>query len=420
MTVVLKIGMIDVDLLNNGTRHPNLAQLKMSGYCKDYHHDVRLVYKPDELADLSKFDVLLVSKVFDFTPIPDSLKKMIEGTGEELAELNGSVKEAMVRYANVKPESTLLLIGGTGFFEDGGRDLDFEIEHHMPDYTLYDEYVDEKISQGRSPSYYSDYKDVSIGFISRGCFRRCSFCVNKKYRHAFVHCTGIREFYNEKCKVIYLWDDNFLALGRRCIPILEELNALRKPFQFRQGLDIRLMRSEYAELLSKSRYHGDFIFAFDHIQDRDVIEDKLKIWRTYCKKETKLYVLCGYDARSNDSVYGIQGDYTIDQKDLVDIENTFERISILMKYGCLPYIMRYKTYKDSKYKGIYVQLGRWCNQPAIFKKMTFEEFCLRNQYYAKTNRDCAAVRALNLLKEDAPHLYEKYAKLRFVEENRFG
>jgi hypothetical protein len=38
--------------------------------------------------------------------------------------------------------------------------------------------------------------------------------------------------------------------------------------------------------------------------------------------------------------------------------------------------MRYENYINSEHKGIYINLARWCNQPAIFKKMSFREFCL--------------------------------------------
>ena len=31
----MKIGIIDADLLDNGTRHPNLALMKISGYYKN-------------------------------------------------------------------------------------------------------------------------------------------------------------------------------------------------------------------------------------------------------------------------------------------------------------------------------------------------------------------------------------------------
>ena len=425
-SVRLKIGMVDVDLLNNGTRHPNLAQMKMSAYCKRQGHDVKLLYNPEDLSHLSEYDFILVSKVFNFTPIPNELKELIEKNTSELDPLETryrsvnkpSIMETFGYYSDVlkkRPESTRILIGGTGFFEDGGRNLDDDIELGMPDYELYREYVDAKIESGRESSYYSDYIDCSIGFLTRGCFRKCSFCVNKKYDRPFVNTDDVYSFHKPGNKLIYLWDDNFLSIGRKkSLELLDKLIEVNVPFQFRQGLDLRLMNDEVAEKFQHCKYHGDFIFAFDHIQDKEIITKKLDICRGHCKKETKLYVLCGFDARSNDPKYGINLDIPVEKKDLIDIENTFERIHILMKYGCLPYIMRYISYKDSPYRGIYTQLARWCNQPSHFKRMSFEEFCIRNQDYAKSDKPCASMRALNLLKKDAPEVYEKYATCKFM------
>lgn len=39
----LKVGIIDADLLDHGTRHPNLALEKISGFCKSLGHEVRLI-----------------------------------------------------------------------------------------------------------------------------------------------------------------------------------------------------------------------------------------------------------------------------------------------------------------------------------------------------------------------------------------
>ena len=39
-----------------------------------------------------------------------------------------------------------------------------------------------------------------------------------------------------------------------------------------------------------------------------------------------------------------------------------------MKYGCLPYVMRYKDFENSPYRGTYINLASWCNQPHQFKK----------------------------------------------------
>lgn len=70
----LKIGMMDIDLLDNGTRHPNLAQMKMSAYCKKYGHCVKLIFIQEDLLNLQQFDILIASKVFNYTKIPEELK----------------------------------------------------------------------------------------------------------------------------------------------------------------------------------------------------------------------------------------------------------------------------------------------------------------------------------------------------------
>ncbi len=436
--VRLKIGMIDVDLLNNGTRHPNLAQMKIAGFCKSQGHSVRLLYKSDELNHLDSFDIIIASRVFNFNEDPEQiikLKKRVDPddiigyskmTDEDKLNRyhNLCVYSVIIRASKKKPTETVLLIGGTGYFEDGGVDLHEEIEHHYPDYDLYSEYVQEMIAIGRPASYFNDYTDCFIGFTTRGCFRKCGFCVNKKFSRCRKH-TPISSFVdlekNPDRKRIMLWDDNLLAYAH-WDEIVSALNDTGLPFQFRQGLDLRLMTEKRAKMFSEVRTYGDYIFAFDHIQDRELIENRLSRWLKYNKKETKLYVLTGYDARNpQDKKYGNQKNIPVEKKDLEDIETTFERIAILMRYGCLPYIMKYISYKESPYRGIYVQLGRWCNQPGIFKKMTFEEFCIRNQKYASNpDKDCAALRALKLLKQDGPEIYEKYAKMRFTEEKEKG
>jgi hypothetical protein len=163
-------------------------------------------------------------------------------------------------------------------------------------------------------------------------------------------------------------DDNFLAY-KGWEEILDELEKTNKRFQFKQGLDIRLLNERSAKRLANTKYHGDFIFAFDYIKDRILIESKLKLWRRYVSKTTKLYVLCAYESQ-----------------DVLDIINTFERIKILMKYGCLPYIMRYEKYKNCEFQSLYTQLARWCNQPQFFKKSPSDNFVKQIKIIIKINK----------------------------------
>lgn len=366
----MKIGVIDADLLDKGTRHPNLALMKLSGFFKANGHTVKLL---NSYTDLEAYDKIYISKVFKFTNVP----------------------EGVISLPNIE-------IGGTGFFDDGGDNLPDVIEHHMPDYDLYKEYTNSVLEKGRNRNSISDYLDCSIGFTTRGCFRKCSFCVNKKYDKAVIH-SPVNEFYDPTRPYIYLWDDNFLAFSG-WESILDDLEAAGKPFQFRQGLDVRLMTDKKAKRLSNTKYHGDFIFAFDHLEERELIEEKLKLWKRYSIKTTKLYVLCAYNSQ--------------DENDIVD---TFERIKILMKYGCLPYIMRYESYKDSPWRALYVQIARWCNQPQFFKKKSFRQFCEANQAYHKNKETtCATYQSMQDFEKLFPAIAEKYFDLRFDEENQYG
>ena len=367
----MKIAIIDADLIGRKKhRFPNLACMKISGYYKDQGNDVELKL---DYQGLEKYDKVFISKVFTDTPIDENILKLDN-----------------VEY------------GGTGFFFDKAPNLPCYIEHHMPDYHLYDEWVQGEISRGIKASQFDDYLNSSIGFLTRGCFRKCDFCVNKKYDKAF-EASPINEFLDVKRKKISLWDDNFLAHPnwRNLLTSLEETN---KPFQFRQGLDIRLMTKEKAERFSKVKYSGDFIFAFDFIGDRDLIESKLKIWKEYVSKTTKLYVFCGFDRNG-------KWDQGFWKQDIIDV---FERIKILMTYGCIPYIMRFNRYEESPYRGMYITLARWCNQPSMFKKKSFRDYC-----YNTKGIGASAKRYIDEFEEKHPDIAKLYYDMKFEDLNMY-
>ena len=46
-------GLVDADLLDNGTRHPNLVLMKIAGYLRDHGYRYKLIH--DEKEDLSLF-----------------------------------------------------------------------------------------------------------------------------------------------------------------------------------------------------------------------------------------------------------------------------------------------------------------------------------------------------------------------------
>lgn len=367
----MKVGIIDADLLRRKQHtFPNLASMKISAYYKSIGGggtDVRLLNSYDSICE---YDKVFISKVFTDTEVPDGILDLEN-----------------VEY------------GGTGFWYDKAKPLLPEIEHIMPDYHLYDEFVGQKIVLGDNPSLYKWYTDYSIGFLTRGCFRHCEFCVNKNYNQSLSH-SPVEEFYDPSRKKLCFLDDNFLACSN-WRTILDEVISLNKPFIFKQGLDERLLTKEKCEVLFNCKYDGQFIFAFDNIADRNIIEEKLKLIRECTDKQIRFYVLVGFDRKD-------KWDAEFWKQDLYDM---FERIDLLRKYKCLPYIMRFNRYKESPYRGTYITVARWCNQPSIFKKKTLTEFIEQNQAYVK--KVCADVRYYNDIKRDIPDLIDKYYNVRW-------
>ena len=329
----MKIGIIDADLIGRKRhRFPNLVCLKISGYYKELGNEVKLLESYD---NLDSYDQVFVSKVFTDTKIPDWLE-----------------------------ETDKIHLGGTGFYFDKAPNLPNEIEHHMPDYHLYDEFIERQINQNKgNKSEFKEYLDYSIGFTTRGCFRKCKFCVNQKYNHVFLH-SPLEEFYDPSRKKICLLDDNILGCPK-WREIFSELIATGKPFKFKQGMDERLLTDEKCEVLFNCKYDGEITFAFDKITDYDLIHEKLKMIRRHTKKQITFYVLCGFDETG-------KYDENFWKQDIID---TFKRIELLLKYGCFPYIMRFNKYEESPYRGMYINLARWSNQRSFIKKKSLKEFC---------------------------------------------
>ena len=388
----MHIGIIDADLLGREKhRFPNLVCEKISAYWKEQGEDVELITDYTICYMFIKtYDLVYVSKVFTDTPVPD-----------------------WISDKNFRPNN--VVIGGTGFYFDKAPDLPDEIEHHMPDYNLYDIWIENEVNKAKAEAekagkefkrdkfmvQFKEYTDYSIGFLTRGCFRKCKFCVNQKYDHVFTH-SPLSEFYDPGRKKICLLDDNFFGCPK-WRDLLSELKETERAFKFKQGLDERLLTDERCKELFSSKYDGDFTFAFDNIEDYDLIESKLKMIRKYStSKYIKFYVLVGFEST-----------------DAQDIENAFKRIELLLKYNCIPYVMRYQDknetpWKDSEWRGMYITLARWANQTSVVKRMSFREFCERCQTYHKSPSSlCAAMKALTSFEEKEPEIAKKYFDLKF-------
>lgn len=199
-------------------------------------------------------------------------------------------------------------------------------------------------------------------------------------------------------------DDNVLGCPH-WKQIIDDLNATGKTFYFKQGMDERILSDKKCEALFNSNHKSNWTFAFDNISDYDLIHKKLKLIRKHTQAiSIRFYVLVGFEST-----------------DVSDIVNAFLRIELLMKYGCLPYIMRYQNkneapWKLSKYRGIYITLARWCNQPSMFRKKSLREFCESEQ--GRIKRDghlCSSMQYITDFENEHPDVAKRFFDMKFYD-----
>ena len=293
----MKIGLFDID-----SKYHNLALMKLSAYHKQKGDETEL-YKP---IFIKTYDRVYVSKIF---------------TKFHINELY--IPENFYRA------------GGSGF--DLERRLPDEVEHLMPDYSLYN-------------------LDYSLGFTTRGCIRNCGFCIVREKEGNIREHAEVEEFLNPRSNIIVLLDNNFLALPSH-IKKLQKYIDKGWRMDFNQGLDARLVNKENAKLLARIKYKEMMRFAWDNIKDEDEIIRGLElvIGAGIRPRNITVYVLIGFDSTFEEDLYRIQI--------LREIKD--ERGSIK------PYVMNYNnTLKSRKHK----DFMRWVNNPWIFKSCDWEEY----------------------------------------------
>jgi len=302
----MKIGLIDVD----GHNFPNLPLMKLSAWHKAQGDSVEW-YQPMFSGHMDK---VYMSKVFSFTPdyeyFVDADEVIKGGSGYCISLVNGKEQ----------------------FDKSKDHDLPYEIEHIYPDYSIYYGKVD-------------GIEDTAYGFMSRGCPRGCSFCHVKDKEGLCSHkVADLSEFWRGQ-KNISLCDPNTLAC-KDWKDILQQLADSNAYVDFNQGVDIRLMTAEKAEMLKKVKIKA-IHFAYDRYQDRRVIEPKFRTFKDvsgYGRSKVQVFVLINFD--------------TTPEQDL-------NRIMFLRSLDFSPYVMIYD--KEHTNRGGYCRhLQRWVNNRFLF------------------------------------------------------
>ncbi len=173
-------------------------------------------------------------------------------------------------YSKKKYVTNDMVCGGTGF--DPTIKLPKKIDDKEPDYSLYPEFK------------------YSLGFLTRGCIRKCSWCIVPK-KEGYIHAyRDIEQVANRK--EVILMDNNVLACDYG-LQQIEKIVKLKLKVDFNQGLDARLINNNVANLLSKVRWLKPLRMSCDIEGMIDPVKKATHLLRKYkcTPKNYFIYVL---------------------------------------------------------------------------------------------------------------------------------
>lgn len=275
------------------TRFPNLALMKLSAWHKRQGDDVSW------FSALEKYDRVYSSSVFTF-----------------------SAKDPYL------PEDAIC--GGTGYqrYEALAHDADT----CDPDFSLYPDFT------------------AGLGFCTRGCVRRCEWCVVPRKEG------GIRfdrHIVDVACgrKSVVLMDNNFLAYDGHCDELASAATAGLR-IDFNQGLDARLVDHENAKLLASSRWIRFIRFSCDTVEMIDVVRRAVEMIRA-----------AGYG--------GGFFCYVL----VRDVGDAYAVTEALREMRIDPFAQAYREYGgDDKRTNEQKRFCRWVNMKAVWKTVAWEDY----------------------------------------------
>ena len=287
----MKISLHDSD----ATGYPNLALMKLSAFHKAQGDSVAWF---DPL--FNDADKVYSSKVFTF-----------------------SAPDAYLPAMTHK--------GGTG--NDLSVTLPDAIEHAMPDYGLYG-------------------IDYSMGFVTRGCPRKCSYCFVPDKEGDIRANADVFEFLAHKKLV--LMDNNILA-HQHGIEQIEKIAKMGVAVDFNQGLDARLIDDQMARILSHLKWLAPLRLACDSPAMIEPVRKAVEClrWHNVTPSRYFCYVL------------------------VKSVDEAVEVVRFLKSMNVDPFCQPFRDPKGTEPTNIQKAFARWADMKAEYKSSTWEDYAKR-------------------------------------------
>lgn len=232
-----------------------------------------------------------------------------------------------------------VILGGSGFYDVNNltnanfkREIPVSSQKIKPDYSLYPK------------------AEYDLGFTTRGCFRKCPFCIVREKEGNIHKWQHISEFHDPKHKIVHLLDNNIYAIRDWFFENTDYCINNNLKLRVLPGFDIRILTDEIAAQMKKVRWDGMLNFAWDNIGDEEKVLSGIDILRQTgfnLKHDIGFYVLVNFD--------------TTHEQDL-------HRVNTLKNEGVNSFVMQFKQTQFSKH------LARWANKRQLYWSIDFSQY----------------------------------------------
>ncbi len=293
-----------------------LGLMKLSAWRKDLGDSCDLFI--DKLPKAKEYDQIWISTTFTFH-IPHALSLVREAKKRADKVWVGGIS------ASLMPK----------LFKSEGAEVHCgllpEAESFSPDYDLL----------GIPPQY-------SISHTSRGCVRKCKFCMVHKLEPEFSSRTSWEEDIHPATNKVLFYDNNWLA--KPLAELKSDVDIMRrmvadgkiKSMDFNQALDARLINCEVAGIL-KGLPIVPVRFSFDGMHEDGYVQDAVRMMADVGFKEFTIFCLYNFKDKPTDLYYRL--------REVV-------RLSVDLGITCYSFPMRYQPIMEVDSRRNYVG-GHW-------------------------------------------------------------
>ena len=199
---------------------------------------------------------------------------------------------------------------------------------------------------------YSIYPNVdyAIGFLTRGCIRKCPWCVVPRKEGKIRPYRTWRDVKRPDSRKIVFMDNNVLAC-QHGIEQIKDMIGEKVLIDFNQGLDARLIDDDVAEILSRLKWIRFIRMSCDTDAMLGTVTDAIRRLEKHGVKPYKVFV------------------YLLVQ----DIESAERRALALREIGADVFAQPYRDFENNTEPSKEAKFfARWVNMKSVFN--TVERF----------------------------------------------